>query len=432
MDKSGIFWKLLFNPLLLVLSILVIVTGVLLFQPRQAGQNTNSSLNNTVATFNQDQLTVVEFVNKNPDLADELNDLIKVLNTAHGQYVQEIPREALLRMAMRGIPKTLDPNNALYIGSGVDALKKSLVEQNYFGIGVQITEIGKLIFITNVFPNSPAEKVGLKRGDFILKVNGQNVWGLDKAEVTKLIKKGGEGSSVSLEVKQEGSQQESNVVIILEKIVVPSLEYATLDKNIGYLKISSCEEETAGRFFKAIDKLKNSRGLMIDLRNNPGGSVSCAQSILGYFIGLGQPIIIGKSRNQEETVTSTATKGLYPKKVVVLINNDSASASEIIAGNLRYYKVADLIGVKTYGKQTVQALFDVNTGLQIFDILNSDSDLVLSLTIAHYFLLDGTNVSENGVVPDVEVEQPNDFKSFEYKTTRDLQFQKALEILTAK
>ncbi len=423
-NKSG-------RMLLLATAVLSLFVGGF-FTKKQVNQSANLGSSNKVTNFSQDQLAMVEFVKKNPELADELNDLTKLLNVIHGSYVQEKPFEDLLRLAMKGIPESLDPNNTLYIGSEVDAFKGSFGEQNYFGIGAQIDEIGKFILIINVFPNSPAEKAGLRGGDFILKVNGQNIWGLDKEEVVRLIKKNGEGSSVTLEVKRVGSQQGSNVVLVLEKIVAPSLEYATLDKNLDYLKISSCKEETADRFFEAADKLKNSRGLMIDLRNNLGGLVSCAQSILGYFVGLGQPIITTKSRSGESILTSTTTKGLYPKNVVVLIDNNSASAAEIIAGDLKYYKIATLVGVRTYGKQTVQAFFDVSTGLPIFNLSDSSSGPILRLTIAHYFLPDGTNVSENGVVPDIEIEQPSDFKSFEYKTARDVQFQKAIEILTAK
>lgn len=413
-------------------SLLFTLTAGWLFFEKRADYNRNSNSNSSIVSLSQDQLTMVDFVKKNPDLADELNDLIKVLSVANSRYVEEKSRDDLLKMAMRGIPEGLDPNNMLYIGSEADEFKKSFGEQSYFGIGAQIVAMNKFIFITNVFSNSPAEKAGLRPGDGVLKVNDQNVWGMNTARVIDLVKKGGEGSSVTLEINRVGSQQPSSVTLILKKIVVSSLEYSAFDKNIGYIKINSCGEETVDRFFTAADQLKDSRGLMIDLRNNPGGLVSCAQSVLGYFIGIGRPVIVEKYRSTENTVRSTATRGLYPKKVVVLINNNSASASEIIAGNLRHYKVAILVGVRTHGKQTVQTFFDVNTGLSISDLSNVDSDLVLKLTIAHYFLPDGANVSENGVVPDIEVEQPDDFKPFEYKTARDLQFQKAIEILTAK
>lgn len=409
-----------------------LAAGWLFFVEKRADYNRNSNLNSSIVGLSQDQLAMVDFVKKNPDLADELNDLIKVLSVANGQYVEEKSYDDLLKMAMKGIPEGLDPNNTLYIGSEADELKKLFGEQSYFGIGAQIVAMNKFIFITNVFSNSPAEKAGLRPGDGVLKVNDQNVWGMNTARVIDLIKKGGEDSSVTLEINQVGSQQPLSVTLILEKIAVSSLEYSAFDKNIGYIKINSCGEETVDRFFTAADQLKDSRGLMIDLRNNPGGLVSCAQSVLGYFIGIGRSVIIEKYRSTENTVRSTATQGLYPKKVVVLINNYSASASEIIAADLRHYKVATLVGVRTHGKQTVQEFFDLNTGLPISDFSSLDSDLVLKLTIAHYFLPDGANVSENGVVPDIEVEQPDDFKPFEYKTARDLQFQKAIEILTAK
>ncbi|MDO8495844.1 MAG: S41 family peptidase [bacterium] len=418
--------------------VLIVVTTVLLcslavatlfFTEKRIVKNTSPALNSDVVTLNKDQSDLVEFIRQNPELADELNDLIKVLNTANSQYVQEKPSEDLLKLAMKGIPEGLDPNNALYIGSEVAELMKSLSEENYSGIGVQIVEINKFIFIANVFSGSPAEKAGLQRGDSILKVNGQDIWGMDTTKVSSLIKKGGEGSSVILGVKRIGSQQPSSVTLVLKEIVVPSIEYSIVNKSIGYIKINSCVQETAHRFSQAIDKLRNYRGLVIDLRDNPGGFMSCAQSVLGYFIGIGQPIVTEKSRNEDRLVYSAATKGSYPKNIIVLINNYSASASEIISGNLRYYKIATLVGVRTYGKQTVQSLFDVDTGLPI---PNLASHLILRITTAHYFLPDGTNVSENGVIPDIEIEQPSDFKPFEYKTARDLQLQKAIEILTAK
>lgn len=409
----------------------VLAVGWFFSIERRADHNRSSNLNSDIVDLNKDQLAVVEFVKQNPELADELSDLTKLVGVVRQNYVEDKPSDDLLRLAMKGIPEALDPNNRLYTGSNIDEIKKALGEQKYLGIGIQIVEVGKLIIITNVFPDSPSEKAGLQPGDHILKVNGQNVWGMDVSKVVNMIK-GEEGTPVSLEIGRATLQQPFKTVLNRQNVVVVSVEDTLFDKNVGYIKINSCGEETARRFFAAIDKLRNSRGLVIDLRNNPGGLVSCAQSVLGYFIDIGQPIITVKSRNDEEVVLSSVTKGLYPKNVVVLINNYSASASEIIAGDLRYYKVATLVGVRTYGKQTVQRFFDVKSGLPIGDLSSVGSDLIISLTVAHYFLPDGTNVSEDGVVPDVEIEQPGDFKLFEYKTARDLQFQKAIEILTAK
>ncbi len=417
--------------------VLIVVTTALLFSlavatifftEKQVVKNTSPALNSEVVTLNKDQSDVVEFIRQNPELADKLNDLIKVLNLTHDQYVDKKPFEDLLKLAMKGIPNGLDPNSILYVDSEVAELKKAFSEESYSGIGASVQAIDKDIFIIDVFPDSPSAKANLQRGDIILKVNGQSVWGMDVTRVVNMIK-GVEGTPVSLEIRRPTLQQPLKLVLNRQSVIVPSVVYSALDKNIGYIKINSCEPETADRLFVAIDRLRNSRGLVIDLRNNPGGLVSCTQSILGYFIGIGQPIITEKSRNDEQVILSQATKGSYPKNIIVLINNYSASASEIIAGDLRYYKVATLVGVRTYGKQTVQQFFDINTGLPI---PNLSSDLVLRLTVAHYFLPDGTNVSENGVIPDVEVEQPSDFKPFEYKTARDLQLQKAIEILTVK
>ena len=394
-------------------------------------QTQDSNLTDNPASLNQDQSAVTEFIKQNPKLADEFNDLIKVMSTASDQYVEERSRDELLKLAMKGIPSALDPNNVLYVDSEVEELKKSFGEQNYSGIGTRIEVINKFVFITNVFADSPAEKAGLRSGDNILKINGQDTWGMEQVKILNLIR-GEDGTQVVLEIKSAISQQPFTVTLNRQKIVIPSVESSVFNKNIGYIKINSCEEETSRRFIMAVGGMVEAKGLIIDLRNNPGGLLGCAQSVLGYFVGFMHPVIIQKNRNQEATVITSTTKKPYPKKIVILINNYSASASEIIAGNLKYYKIATLVGVRTYGKQTVQAFFDINTGLPILNLFDFNSDLVLRLTIAHYFLPDGTNVSEHGVVPDVEVEQPDDFKSFEYKTARDLQFQKAIEILTAK
>lgn len=391
----------------------------------------NHSLNSSVDTLSEDQSALVEFVKQNPDLADELNDLTKLVGSVRRNYVKDEPSDELLKLAMKGIPEALDPNNFLYIGQEVEELKKTFGEENYFGIGLVIQSISKYIFIVRVLPDSPSEKADLRPGDIILKVNGQSVWGLSPIEVSNMVK-GKEGTPVSLEIQRATSQQPFEVVLSRKRIVVVSVEYSVVDRNIGYIKVNSCEEETVNRFFDAVGRLKNAKGLIIDLRNNPGGLVNCAQALVGYFVGIGQPVIVEKDRNSQYSIITNITRGLYPKKIVVLVNNSSASASEIIAGNLRHYKVATLVGVRTYGKQTVQQFFDVNTGYPIPDIMDYGGKLALRLTIAHYFLPDGTNVSENGVTPDIEVEQPSDFKLFEYKTVRDLQFRKAIEILNTK
>ena len=214
--------------------------------------------------------------------------------------------------------------------------------------------------------------------------------------------------------------------------------YKDLDRQIAYIRITEFAfPETTVRFYGALARASNKAGLIIDLRDNGGGALDAASMMIGYFVGPNRLVVNTKGRDfQGEPYTAPHltpahdwTPVKYPPKIVVLVNNYSASASEVMAGNLQQHKDVTILGVRTFGKATVQNYLDIDKPDHVPD---ANTRLLLGITIARYYLPDGTDISSVGVMPDIEVEQPDNFRIYEYGTRRDRQLQEALKFLRKK
>ncbi|HEY4474320.1 MAG TPA: S41 family peptidase [Candidatus Paceibacterota bacterium] len=366
---------------------------------------------------------------KDPEIIKELSNFFIVSRAVQNFYVDQELQSRLLKLAMHGMIEGLDPYSNLFLDEDAKLISKKLSgEDNFVGIGIEIINFSKNIVITNVFDGSPASRAGLAVRDIILKVDGKTTFGMTTAEVAHLVT-GLEGTRVSLEIKNQHLQKPKVIEILRQKIIVESVSYKALKNNLAYIKIRSFLPETPARFSSALSSSSN-KNLIIDLRNNGGGDLDSTVKMIGYLVGPGKLVTTLKYRNSNEEFLTpddySFDSNKPSRKIVILINNNSASASEVMSGNLKHYKVATLMGVRTYGKATAQNYLGLD------NLPLSISNLILGITVARFYLPDGSNITGEGVQPDMEVEQPEDFKPFDYLTKKDIQFQAAVKFLKNK
>jgi len=379
---------------------------------------------------------LLEFIYSINDLEDirKLHDLVTVQQEVLAHFIDQKTFAEVLDQAMIGMVEGLDPYSHLFIDEQAEALyKDSSEEDNYFGVGMRIMSLHKNTYVTEVFDNSPAAKAGIQAGDAILKVDGKSIYGLNTFEVSSLGK-GKVGTSVSVEIKNPRLQKPKVLSIVRQQVIVESVVYRDkgLGKNVAYIKIRSFlpDKEVIVRFREALNKATGKK-LIIDLRGNSGGSLNAVNRMVGFLIGPDKILISVKKRDQELPVMTPPLDSNSPKlpsRIVVLVNNFSASASEVMAGTLKHYKVAETIGVRTYGKATVQDYM----GLDMPQHVVLDSRLIMGITTGRYKLPDGADITGNGVQPGIEIEQADDFQPFQYMTKKDAQLQAALKFLKKK
>ena len=278
-------------------------------------------------------------------------------------------------------------------------------------------EAGVVKVITPI-DDTPASKAGIKAGDYIVKINDIQVQGKSLSEAVDLMR-GPVGSGIELTVRRRGAKKALTFNVVREVIEVQSVKSELLENNIGYLRLTSFNDNSSQQIKKQIKKLKKNKNLnsyILDLRNNPGGLLSQAIKISDFFLENGE-IVSTKSRKKSENRKWFAKKGdiLDGKTLLVLINYGSASASEIVAGALKDHKRAILVGENSYGKGSVQSIIPLkNKG-------------AIRLTVAKYYLPSGKSISQVGVRPDIEVNEEGD--NFRIKTDTDNQLNYAIKLL---
>lgn len=375
--------------------------------------NINNSMTEEVIT--EAQTSADSTYDSVAEKMDKLDVLID--NYFYFDEDQENEREYVYKGMVAGLG---DPYSVYYTADEYkDLMEKT--EGSYYGIGVQVTQSmeTKLITITKIFKDSPAQEAGLLPGDVIVKVGDRELSDEDLTEVVTWIK-GDEGTSVPIQVYRESEKDYIDFTVERRNIENPTVEYEMLDNSIGYIVVSSFYEVTADQFIAAMDDLdsKGAKGLIVDLRDNGGGLVSTASKMLDYILSEGDLLYTrDKDGNIMDTISTTDTH-TYEKPVVVLINKNSASASEIFSGDMQDhgYKI---VGEKSFGKGIVQRVFPLEDGSAV------------KLTIARYFTSNNRDIHEEGITPDYEVEQPKELLTqvvVEHKD--DVQLQKAIEVIT--
>jgi carboxyl-terminal processing protease len=351
------------------------------------------------------------------DVYKKIDVFGEVLEKINNDYVDEVDQSKIMDAAINGLLQSLDPYSAYMTPESFESMQTE-TSGKFGGLGIEVGMESGVVKVISPIDNTPASKAGLKAGDYIVKINNTQVQGKSLTEAVDLMR-GPVGSSIEIHVRRRGVKKTLTFNIIREIIQVQSVKSELLNNNIGYIRLTSFNENSSKQIKEKIVKLnknKNLKGYILDLRNNPGGLLSQAIKISDFFLENGE-IVSTKSRQPSENRKWFAKKGdlTNGKTLVVLINYGSASASEILAGALKDHKRAIILGENSYGKGSVQSIIPLkNRG-------------AIRLTIAKYYLPSGKSISEVGVTPDIEIlEGLEDFK-FNSQTDNQLNF--ALKLL---
>ena len=341
----------------------------------------------------------------------------EVLEKINKEYVDEINQSDSMDSAINGLLQSLDPYSG-YMSPEIFNEMQTETSGEFGGLGIEVTMESGVVKVISPIDDTPASKAGIKAGDYIVKINNIQVQGKSLSEAVELMR-GPVGSAIDLTIRRRGEKKALTFNVTREIIQIKSVKAELLEKNIGYIRLTSFNENSAGQIKKEINKFeknKNLKAYILDLRNNPGGLLSQAIKISDFFLDNGE-IVSTKSRQQSENRKWFAKKGdlTKGKTLLVLINYGSASASEIVAGALKDHKRAILIGENSYGKGSVQSIIPLkNKG-------------AIRLTVAKYYLPSGMSISEVGVSPDIEIDEEND--DFKIKTETDNQLNYAVKLL---
>jgi carboxyl-terminal processing protease len=341
----------------------------------------------------------------------------EVLEKINKEYVDEINQSESMDSAINGLLQSLDPYSA-YMTPEIFEEMQTETSGEFGGLGIEVGMEAGVVKVITPMDGTPADKAGLKAGDYIVKINDTQVQGKSLSEAVDLMR-GPVGSSIELTVRRRGEKKALTFNITREIIEVQSVKSDLLDNNIGYIRLTSFNDNSGEQIedkIKELNKNDNLNAYILDLRNNPGGLLSQAIKISDFFLDNGE-IVSTKSRKASENRKWFAKKGDITdgKTLVVLINYGSASASEIVAGALKDHKRAIILGERSYGKGSVQSIIPLkNRG-------------AIRLTVAKYYLPSGKSISEVGVTPDIEVDEDSD--EFRIKTETDNQLSYAIKLL---
>jgi len=354
---------------------------------------------------------------ENSDIYKKIDLFGEVLEKINKEYVDEVDQSKGIDSAINGLLQSLDPYSAYMTPESFEGMQTE-TSGEFGGLGIEVGMEAGVIKVISPIDDSPASKAGLKAGDYIVKINNVQVQGKSLMEAVDLMR-GPVGSSLEITVRRRGVKKALIFNITREIIEVQSVKSELIDNNIGYIRLTSFNENSSEQIKEKINNLnknKNLKGYILDLRNNPGGLLSQAIKITDFFLENGE-IVSTKSRKVSENKKWFAKKGdlTNSKILIVLINYGSASASEIVAGALKDHKRAIILGENSYGKGSVQSIIPLkNRG-------------AIRLTIAKYYLPSGKSISEVGVTPDIEVVEG--FENFKFNSETDNQLNFALKLL---
>ena len=327
---------------------------------------------------------------------EQLRTFTDVFTRIKNNYVEDVSDEELLEHAIRGMLSGLDPHSAYLSPEQFNELRIGTSGQ-FGGLGIEVGMEDGFVKVVAPIDDTPAQKAGMKSGDLIIRLDEKPVKGLSLNEAVKLMR-GKPGSSINLTVVREGEDKPLNIEIVRAIIKVNSVKNRMLEEGYGYVRISQFQTKTPQDLNKAIEKLKDEsdgdlKGLVLDLRNNPGGVLSAAVGVSDTFLEEGM-IVYTDGREQDSKLRYTASKGdlLDGAPVVVLVNGGSASASEIVAGAIQDHKRGVIMGTKTFGKGSVQTIQDLPSGGAV------------KLTTARYFTPKGRSIQAEGIEPDIKTE----------------------------
>ena len=351
------------------------------------------------------------------DIYKKIDLFGEVLEKINKEYVEETNQSEGMDAAINGLLQSLDPYSS-YMSPEIFQEMQTETSGEFGGLGIEVSMEAGVVKVISPIDDTPASKAGIKAGDYIVKIDNIQVQGKSLSEAVDIMR-GPVGSAIELTVRRRGVKKALIFNITREIIEVQSVKSELLDNNIGYIRLTSFNDNSSEQIKKKIKKLKENKNLnafILDLRNNPGGLLSQAIKISDFFLENGE-IVSTKSRKKSENRKWFARKGDITdgKTLLVLINYGSASASEIVAGALKDHKRAIILGENSYGKGSVQSIIPLkNKG-------------AIRLTVAKYYLPSGKSISEVGVRPDIEVNEEGE--DFRIKTDTDDQLNYAIKLL---
>ena len=341
----------------------------------------------------------------------------EVLEKINKEYVDEVNPSESMDSAINGLLQSLDPYSAYMSPETFDEMQTE-TSGKFGGLGIEVSMESGIVKVISPIDDTPASKAGIKAGDYIIKINNIQVQGKSLSEAVDLMR-GPVGSPIELTIRRRGAKKALTFNIVREIIQIRSVKSDLIENNIGYIRLTSFNENSSKQIEKEIKKLEKNENInayILDLRNNPGGLLSQAIKISDFFLDNGE-IVSTKSRKTSENRKWFASKGdiTNGKTLIVLINYGSASASEIVAGALKDHKRAIILGENSFGKGSVQSIIPLkNKG-------------AIRLTVAKYYLPSGKSISEVGVLPDIEIDEESD--EFRIKTETDNQLNYAIKLL---
>ncbi len=324
-----------------------------------------------------------------------LNLFGEVFDRVRSDYVEPVSDQKLIESALNGMLTSLDPHSSYLNAKSFDDMKVQ-TKGEFGGLGIEVTMDNGLVKVVSPIDDTPAAKAGIKPGDFISEIDGTQVMGLTLSDAVEKMR-GRVGTSVKITILREGAKEPFGVTLKRDLIKIQSVR-SRREGDIVYLRITSFSEATAEAMTAAYEKEKKTigspKGIVLDLRNNPGGLLDQAIAVSDAFLDHGE-IVSTRSRNSADSRRYTATKGDITDglPIVVMINEGSASASEIVAGALKDHKRAVALGIKSFGKGSVQTVIPI------------DGHGAIRLTTARYYTPSGTSIQATGIEPDIEVQQ---------------------------
>jgi len=358
----------------------------------------------------------ISFAANDENIYDKIDLFGEVLDKINKEYVEEINQSDAMDAAINGVLQSLDPYSA-YMSPETFKEMETETSGKFGGLGIEVgMEFGVVKVITPM-DGSPAEREGVKAGDYIVKINEIQVQGKTLMEAVELMR-GSVGSKLEITIRRKGIKKALVFEITREIIEVKSVKSKIIDDSVGYIRLTAFNDNSSKQIKNKINQFKKKKinKYVLDLRNNPGGLLSQAVKISDFFLDNGE-IVSTKSRKSSENRKYFAKKGdiINGKTLLVLINYGSASASEIVAGALKDHKRAIVIGENSYGKGSVQSIMPLkNNG-------------AIRLTISKYYLPSGKSISGTGITPDIEVEENSE--EFRIGTETDNQLDFAITLL---
>lgn len=347
--------------------------------------------------------------------------LFQVRDILYKLYDGEINEDTLVEGAIKGMTNSLNDPYTVFMNKKEFSSFNERNEGNYVGVGLQVAAKDEDIVVIAVFNDSPAEKAGIKPGDKIKKVAGTDVGGKDLEKAVALMKNGKAKEKVDMTLYREGKGL-YNTEVYRDTIVMQTVAGEMIDGNIGYIQISMFDEHTGDAFTKKLQELKDTgaKGIILDLRQNPGGLLKECINVVSNFVEKDKVITSTIDKYNKETKYNSKGGIAIGMPLVVLTDENTASASEIVAGAVRDYDIGTLIGSTTFGKGVVQT------------VLGMDEGTGLKVTISKYYTPNGENIHKKGIAPHIEVTIPKEIQEKGLTRSNDPQFNKALEVIKDK